>query len=36
MFIEKNEKDIFNPENNKTVRHNLIKNEKAILNDIKN
>ena len=36
MFIEKNEKDIFNSENNKIVRHNLIKNEKATLNDITN
>ena len=31
MFIKKNEDDIFNPENNKIVRHNLIKDEKATL-----
>ena len=36
MFIKKIEKDLFNPENVKKVRHNLSKNEKAALKDIRN
>ena len=35
MFIEKIEKDLFNPENVKKVRHNLSKDEKAALKDIR-
>ena len=36
MFIKKIEKDLFNPENVKKVRHNLSKNEKAARKDIRN
>ena len=36
IFIKKIEKDLFNPENVKKVRHNLSKNEKAALKDIRN
>ena len=36
MFIEKIEKDLFNPENVLKVRHNLSKDEKAALKDIRN
>ena len=36
IFIKKIEKDLFNPENVKKVRHNLIKNEKAALKDVRN
>ena len=36
MFIDKIEKDLFNPENVEKVRHNLIKDEKAALKDIRN
>ena len=35
MFIEKIEKDLFNPENVKKVCHNLSKDEKAALKDIR-
>ena len=35
-FIAKIEKDLFNPENVKKVRHNLSKDEKAALKDIRN
>ena len=35
-FIEKIEKDLFNPENVKKSRHNLRKYEKAALKDIRN
>ena len=34
-FIAKIEKDLFNPENVKKVRHNLSKDEKAALKDIR-
>ena len=36
MFIEKIEKDLFNPDNVKKVRHNLSKDEKDALKDVKN
>ena len=36
IFIEKIEKYLFNPENVKKVRHNLSKDEKAALKDIRN
>ena len=36
MFIEKIEKDLFNSENVLKVRHNLSKDEKAALKDIRN
>ena len=36
MFINKFSKDLFNPENVKKVRHNLSKDEKAALKDIRN
>ena len=35
IFIEKIKKDLFNPENVKKVRHNLSKDEKAALKDIR-
>ena len=35
MFIKKIEKDLFNPENVKKVRHNLSKDEKVALKDIR-
>ena len=35
MFIEKIEKNLFNPENVKKVHHNLSKDEKAALKDIR-
>ena len=36
MFIEKIEKDLFNPDNVKKVRHNLSKDEKDVLKSVKN
>ena len=36
MFIGKIEKDLFNTENVKQVRHNPYKDEKAALKDIRN
>ena len=36
MFIEKIEKHLFNPDNVKKVRHNLSKDEKNALKDVKN
>ena len=36
MFINKFSKDLFNPENVKKVRHNLSKDEKAALKNIRN
>ena len=36
IFIEKIEKDLFNFENVKKVRHNLSKDKKATLKDIRN
>ena len=36
MFIEKIEKDLFNYENVKKVRHNLSQDEKAAQKDIRN
>ena len=36
IFIQKIKKDLFNPENVKKVCHNLSKDEKAALKDIRN
>ena len=35
MFIQKIKKDLFNPENVKKVCHNLSKDEKAALKDVR-